>query len=940
MTEPYSEAQTRQQLIDQRLRLAGWNVDDPTQVIQELDIYVGGGGKRRAVGEPRRAYAGHRFADYGLQLKGSTVAVIEAKKTSRDAQVGQEQAVQYAQQLKAVEGGALPFVMYSNGYDTFFWDSEACPPAKVPGFPSADDLEWMGRRRETRRPLSIELIDTDIAGRDYQVEAVRTMLEAIDARKRKFLMAMATGTGKTRVAVALADVLQRAHWVKRVLFLVDRLALQDQALGAFKEHLSASPRWPERGERAFARDRRIYVTTYPTMLNLIEAGTTPDRWISPFFFDLIVADESHRSIYNIYQQVVRYFHGLTLGLTATPRDHVDHDTFALFDCATHDPTFAYGYEEAVAHDPPYLCDFEVLNVRTRFQVEGIRGPKLDEAEREQLELEGFDPDTIDFEGTDLEIKVTNSGTNALMVREFMEECIKDPTGTLPGKSIFFAVSVKHARRLQELFDNLYPEHRGRLARVIVSDDSRAHGKGGLIDQFKTRDTPRVAISVDMLDTGVDIREVVNLVFAKPVYSYVKFWQMIGRGTRVLEADPARRKPWCPEKDRFLIIDAWGNFEYFDMHPRGREPGQQIPMPVRLFRARLDKLETALAKGAAETAAAVKADLRADLAGLPENNVVVLEHQAELARVRADGFWTRLGRDQLGFLRQTIAPLFRARSDADFKRLRFEIDVVELGTALLAANRDAAEALTLAIQEQVAGLPLGVNVVARERELIDAVLAAEWWDSADEPGLRDLAQRLAPLMRYRREEPRSIVQLNLADITAVRERIVVGPEGRDMPIAAYRQRVEETVRRLLAENPVLQRLQTGEPVSEADIRELADLLRRQDPAIDEDRLRRVYDVRHADFVRLIRHVLGVEPLERWSTQVTRQFDEFIAAHTTYGALQIRFLQTLRTFVLQRGKLERRDLVDEPFTRLHPQGVRGVFAPEEIEEILGFAGGLVA
>ena len=493
---------------------------------------------------------------------------------------------------------------------------------------------------------------------------------------------MATGTGKTRTAVSLVDVLQRAHWVKRVLFLVDRIALQEQALAAFKEHLPSSPRWPEQGEKAFDRNRRIYVTTYPTMLNLIHAGTTPATWISPFFFDLIIADESHRSIYNTYQQVVRYFHGLTLGLTATPRDHVDHDTFALFECHAGDPTFAYSFEEAVNHDPPYLCDFEVLNVRTKFQVQGIRGPQLGEGEREQLELEGLDPDSIDFEGTDLEQKVTNSGTNALIVREFMEESIKDPGGTLPGKSIFFAVSMKHARRLQDLFDQLYPEHRGRLARVLVSDDSRVYGKGGLLDQFKTQDMPRVAISVDMLDTGVDIREVVNLVFAKPVYSYVKFWQMIGRGTRVLETDPAQRKPWCPEKDRFLVIDCWGNFEYFDMHPRGREPGLQIPMPVRLFRARIDQLGTALAKQAHDVVELAKADLKAQIESLPANNVVVLEHQADLAVVRNPAYWQRLDQGHLGFLRQTIAPILRAQSDADFKALRFEIDLVDLGTALL------------------------------------------------------------------------------------------------------------------------------------------------------------------------------------------------------------------------------------------------------------------
>jgi len=241
---------------------------------------------------------------------------------------------------------------------------------------------------------------------------------------------------------------------------------------------------------------------------------------------------------------------------------------------------------------------------------------------------------------------------------------------------------------------------------------------------------------------------------------------------------------------------------------------------------------------------------------------------------------------------------------------------------------------------VAELPLGVNLVARERDLIDAVLAPDWWASVDEAKLTDLVARLAPLMRFRQQRPEAMLSLNLADLAAQRERVMVGPDGRDLPIAAYRQRVEEAVRALVTENPVLQRLQTGAEVSDADLRALAELLRRQDPTIDEERMRRAYDVRTASFVQLIKHVLGVAPLERWSTAVTREFETFIMAHTTYTALQIRFLQTLRTFVLQRGRVERRDLVGAPFTQLHPQGARGVFQAQDIEEILGFAGGLVA
>jgi type I restriction enzyme R subunit len=320
MAQPYPEADTRRQLIDARLRVAGWDVDNPAQVSQELDILLQGAGAP-AVREPRRPYAGHQFADYALLLRGRPEAVIEAKKTSRDAQVGQEQARQYAQRLHAIHGGAQPLILYTNGRNIFYWDAEYYPPVEVYGYPTLDDLDWLVQRRVSRGPLSVELISRAIAGRDYQIEAVRTLLEACEARRRRrALMVMATGTGKTRVAVALADVLLRAHWVKRVLFLVDRIALRDQALLAFKEHLPSAPLWPREGDDAFVRDRRVYVTTYPTMQNMIEAGTTPATWISPFFFDLIVADESHRSIYHACQQVVRYFHGLTLGLTATPRD--------------------------------------------------------------------------------------------------------------------------------------------------------------------------------------------------------------------------------------------------------------------------------------------------------------------------------------------------------------------------------------------------------------------------------------------------------------------------------------------------------------------------------------------------------------------------------------------------------------------------------------------
>lgn len=933
-----NEAETRQQIIDQKLELAGWNVSDPSQVIQELDIVLKGQGDAAAEPNPS-PYAGHRFADYALVDKGRPIAVVEAKKASRNAALGREQAVQYASNIQEIHGGLLPFISYTNGHDIYFQEPEFYPPVKVHGFPSRNDLEWLQLRRESRRPLSTELINTDIAGRDYQIAAIRSILEGVEAKRQKFLLVMATGTGKTRTAAALMDVLIRARWAKRILVLVDRIALRDQALEAFKEHIPSEPIWPQTHEKSFARDRRIYVTTYPTMLNMIESGTTPESRISPFFFDVVIADESHRSIYNIYKSVIDYFNAIKLGLTATPRDHIDHDTFKVFECDANDPSFAYTYEEAVNHEPPFLCDFEVLKVRSKFQLEGIKGAVLPAPIQKQLITEGRDVEDIDFEGTDLERKVSNSGTNALILREFMEESIKDETGVLPGKSIIFAISKAHAYRLQELFDSMYPEYAGKLARVLVSEDRYVHGKGGLLDQFKNQDFPRIAISVDMLDTGVDVREIVNLVFAKPVYSYVKFWQMIGRGTRVLD-EPVKRKPWCREKDRFLIIDCWGNFEHFKMNPKGKEPNSQVPMPVRLFKARLDRLEAALCRDRDDVAESVKAALRNDIDSLPENNVIVSEQSANLAEVKPDQFWDQLDAQGVGFLRSTIAPVLRARTGLDVKSIRFETDVVELGTALLTENEAAFEAIRESLVEQISELPLSVNLVAKEKQLIEEVLRPIWWSNITEEKTQSLIQQLAPLMRYRQKPRKAMVSLDIEDLVAIKETVEFGPEHERMSTSAYRERLEEYVRELADQNPVLQKIRDNEEVSVSEIHELARLLEEQSLHVTEDLLRKVYDHKTARFIQFMRHIFGLEKLESWSESVTAAFDAFIAEHNTFTEMQIRFLRTLQTFILQTGKVERHHLIEAPFTGIHPQGIRGVFKPDEIKEVIDLASKLAA
>ncbi len=829
----------------------------------------------------------------------------------------------------------MPFVLYTNGYDIHFWDTEQYPPRKVYGFPTRDDFERIKFLRDNHKPLSLELINQKIAGRPYQIQAIRAVLEAIEKKRRKFLLVMATGTGKTRVCIGLLDLLMRTSWTQRILFLVDRIALQEQALNAFKEYMPNSPRWPEPDDYKFKPNRRVFVCTYPTMLNIIENDA---NYFSPHFFDIIVADESHRSIYNVYKNIFDYFDALQLGLTATPKDQIDHNTFKLFECDMGLPTFAYSYEEAVNNIPRYLNPFKVLKVRSKFQQEGINTKTISLSEQKRMIASGDDPTELNFEGTDLERKVTNKGTNVLIVRQFMEECIKDPNGVLPGKSIFFAITKAHAERLCEVFDSLYPEYKGKLAEVIISEKKGVHGPGGLLNRFKTKDMPRVAISVDMLDTGIDVQEVVNLVFAKPVFSYTKFWQMIGRGTRVLE--PNKIKPWCPEKEKFLILDCWENFEYFKEQ---YEPPEEKPLealPVRLFQARLNKLLAAKAQDKSEIFEKVKRQLRQDIHRLPKNSVIVLDGKAELDQALDENFWIKLTNKKIEFLKNQIAPIMRAQSGVDFKAMHFELDITELATAHLSNAKEKFQTLKDGVIEQISELPLSVNIVARQRELIERAQRPAFWIKLTVDDLDLLAEKLSPLMKYRQNDREKIKELDIQDLLTVKEYIVFGPEKERMATSKYRQQAEELIHSLVDKNLTLQKLKSGQSLTDMEINALADLLERQHPHITEDILRQVYDNKKANFIQFMKHILDLEPLATFAETVSKAFDDFIARHNTYSERQIHFLFTLRTFILQTGKIHKKDLIRAPFDQHHPQGIRGVFQPSEIEEILDFAYKLVA
>jgi len=923
-----SEAKTRQEIIDIRLLKAGWDVNNPTQVTSELDIWVG---LPDGISEPENKYQGFRFADYALLGEdGYPLAIVEAKKTSKDARIGQEQARQYAVGIQKNSSKDMPFVFYTNGNDIYFWDTEKYPPRKVYGFPTRKDLERLLFLRKNEKPISQELINRDISQRPFQIEAIRSVFENLEKGRRKALLVMATGTGKTRTCVSLLDVLMRTNHVQKVLFLVDRIALRNQALDAFKEFLPNAPVWPKIGETEIVTDRRVYAATYPTMLNIIEDTNCP---LSPFFFDMIVADESHRSIYNVYKNIFDYFDTIQLGLTATPKDAVEHNTFSLFDCEDGIPTYAYSYEEAINHKPPYLSDYEVLKIRTKFQKEGIHKSNISLPEQLRLLADGKEPEEINYEGTDLEKKVTNKGTNALIIQEFMEECIKDGSGTLPGKTIIFAMTMKHARRMQEIFDDLYPENKGNLAKVIVSDDPRVYGKGGLLDQFVNNDFPRIAISVDMLDTGIDVREVVNLVFAKPIFSYTKFWQMIGRGTRILE--PKKIKPWCTEKDKFLIMDCWENFEYFKMNPTGKVDKPSKPIPVRLFETRLQKLNIAENQNSEQIVKDTIQKLKEDIAKLPQNNVVILDAKTKLDALN-DSFWQRLSEEKKMYLQKEIAPLMRTRTGEDYKAMSFEIKVIQFSIAKLNKDEDKKiQTLEDVLIEMVSDLPLSVNVVAKEKDLIEAILHSGYLAKADEQDLDVLIQKIAPLMKYREEGIKPDQDsLNLRDLTLEKEYIKFGAANERITIQKYREKVEALVKKLENDNEILQKIKLGGSLSKEEVEELADTLADYDPYPTEENLQKAYDARKVNFLDLIKYIMGIGGLVTFPEKVSEAFAEFIVDHNTLSAKQIQFLQTLQTFIIENGELTKKDLVQEPFTKLHENGILGLFDNHMQQEILKF------
>ena len=927
-TRDYSENATRDEFVDQLLHEAGWPLD------QERDREYPVSGMPTPTGEGR--------ADYVLWgVDGTPLAVIEAKRTAASVHLGQDQAARYADALEAVFG-RRPAIFYTNGVEHYLWDDAAgYPPRRVRGFYTREQLETLHYRRTHRTPLTQEPISQEIAGRPYQQRAIRSIGEAFEARRRAALLVMATGTGKTRTAVALVDQLTRAGWVKRALFLADRTALVKQAADAFVAHgFSGTTVNLLKGDSG---EGRVYVSTYPTMLNLIQRSTAGGGRFGPGYFDLVIVDEAHRSVYAKYGEIFEHFDALLVGLTATPKDDIDRNTYRLFDLEPGVPTDAYTLDEAVADG--HLVPPRAISVGTGFLREGIRYDDLPEQEQEEWDALDWGEEGAPDEVTSEEINrhLFNADTVDKVLGVLMERGHRVAGGERIGKSIIFAKNQDHADFILERFHAQWPKLDGGYAQIITHASRYAEA---LLDDFKTPDkAPHIAISVDMLDTGVDVPEVVNLVFFKLLRSKTKFWQMIGRGTRL------RPDLYGPGKDKadFLVFDFCQNLEYFNQDLPEYGGTTQKTLRERLFENRLDlilALDAPMAEGDDDEVPASDApeeiggvvgvpserqirrgaveELHAAVARLTLENVLVRPHRRELEEFREPEAWARLTRESAERAR-VLARLVEPAPGSDPDALRFDLIMVNRQLAQLTGDHGAAERLRDVVQGLAAAL-LGKEAIPSVREqrvLLEAVAGDDWWQDVTLGMLEHARKRLRGLVQFVEKVRGSRVYTDFEDtLTEIQE------VGLKAVTPGLNERFWDKVKAPLRANEsslALQKLRHGKALTEQDLDSLEDLLRGY--GADDEVLKEAASEAEGHLGLFVRRLVG---LDRSAAQaVVADFSH----GNTLNPTQIRFLDRVVDELTANGQMDPGRLFESPYTDDAKDGPFGLFDEAQVVSLRG-------
>ena len=910
LTADVDEAETRLQFIDLDLAEAGWSLTD--QRDREYPV----------LGMPNNQ--GQGFVDYVLWGDdGLPLAVVEAKRTMRDALVGQQQAKLYADCLQAMTG-RRPIILCTNGHERWLWDDAAgYPPRRLAGFLTKDELELMVQRRQTRLPLKDAVIDKSIVERHYQTRAIRAVGESFEAKRREALLVMATGSGKTRTVIALVDQLMKRGWVKRVLFLADRVALVNQAVAAFKTHLPSATTINLVDEKV--PDGRVFVSTYPTMMGLINAiDGAGGRRFGPGYFDLIVIDEAHRSVYAKYKAIFDWFDGMLVGLTATPKDEIDRNTYTLFNLEAGVPTDAYSLDEAVAEG--YLVPPVSVSVPLKFLRTGIHYDQLSEAEKDEWDsLDWGEDDQVptDVNPEELNKWLFNADTVDKVLKHLMESGHKVAGGDRLGKTIVFAKNNAHAEFIRERFDSAYPEYGGHFARVVTYKTEYAQS---LIDDFSIQEkAPHLAISVDMLDTGIDVPEVVNLVFFKLVRSVSKFWQMIGRGTRLC-ADL-----YGPGEDKknFYVFDFCMNLEYFNQPGAGSEGSVQKSLAQRLFEARL-----ALIAGLdhADGGAGV-GSLRDDtakhlhqvVAGMNLDNFVVRPEREWVQKYADWEPWATLSQQEAGDVAAHLAGLPSAVRDDDEHAKRFDLLILKIQLAKLDGDHLTAERLRQQVQQIASSLlnQTAIPAIAEQQALLADVAEDEWWVDVTLSMLELVRRRLRGLVRFIEKTKRAIVYTNFED--EIGDGSIVDLPG--VAVGTNLERFRAKARAYLKdheENVALQKLRRNKQLTDTDLSALEAMLVASGAGGPADIARATEESQGLGL--FIRSLVGLD-----REAATEAFSEFLT-DSRFRAAEIRFIQLIVEHLTANGVMEARRLYEAPFTDHAPTGPDFLFSDSDVDRLV--------
>ena len=898
-----TEAETRRLYIDLLLKEAGWEiVEDKGLMVPGkacIEIEVDG------MPDSKGNYTGKGYADYVLyDVDGKPLAVIEAKRTSVDPEKGRHQAQLYADCLER-QYGVKPIIYYTNGFSVKVIDRMGYPVRNIYGFHSLENLQTM-RQRQNRTEIKDLRVSKDIAGRYYQETAVKAVCERLNRKRRRSLLVMATGTGKTRVSIAICDILLRNNWIKHILFLADRTPLVDQAHKDYVKLLPSSTTCVLNDDKKPDMKARIMFSTYQTMINYIDRD---EKNFSIGRFDLIIIDEAHRSVFGKYGTIFDYFDSLLIGLTATPREEIERSTYELLEEEEGEPTSAYDYDKAV--DDKYLCPYEVVNRSTKIMTEGLKYDQLSAEERYQLEdtwtyekaIHEIDPAEEyhrDIQNNEINRYIYSGDTIDKVLQTLMDEGLKVEDGDKIGKTIIFAMDHRHAELIVEHFSKLYPELGPDFCQLI--DYSVKYARD-LIEKFKLRESmPQIAVSVDMLDTGIDVPDILNLVFFKQVRSKIKFDQMIGRGTR-LSADifgPGHKK------EKFLIFDWCGNFEFFNKHPKGYVAKPAKSLEELLFCYKVD-MAFALQDAAHQEVEfdrqlhdELKTELYNKVKALSQSVIAVRKQLALVEHFKQQEVWVSLSAVDAEDLKGKIAPVLPKSTEEHAAKV-FDFLLLQVELSLVSKQYDGSKAITKIVEiAQKLQKKASVPLVKEKLPLIKEVAAPIFWENKTLDRLEYVRKELRDLLKLLLGVPGKTFEVNIKDI------VEEGPKvGTVQTTQTYNARVREFLEENKETNEALRKILQLEPLTEIDIHELEKLLWVELGSEEDYRKlvgNRIYGGNVAAFIRT---VIGVD----MSAAVKKL--EVLLNEESLNADQINVLRLLLDYVCENGDIDRSVLQDEQF-----------------------------